>query len=270
MRSCRGRCVPPSPRPPTPPAGRGRSCMRRPSAHTGHSRRGTRWACTTCRRGWPTPARGWPRSRRRCPARIRARPRSAPTPPAASATSAATCTAAWSRRSTRGPGRRGPARRGWRGWPMPWRGPAPPTRTPTTPPGPASRTARGVVTDVLDRLAGPAGELLARVDDILVARGLPAGHPIVDLLRRLGALPADAAHAISAQRSAPLRAAGSELRRHADGYGALHADNDWRGTAAERFAAQRSAAAAHLAGSAERIRDTADYLDDVADWIDRS
>jgi len=126
------------------------------------------------------------------------------------------------------------------------------------------------VTDVLDRLAGPAGELLARVDDILVARGLPAGHPIVDLLRRLGALPADAAHAISAQRSAPLRAAGSELRRHADGYGALHADTDWQGTAAERFAAQRSAVAAHLAGSAERIRDTADYLDDVADWIDRS
>ena len=150
------------------------------------------------------------------------------------------------------------------------------------------------MTDVLDRLAGPAGELLARVDDILVARGLPAGHPIVDLLRRLGALPADAAHAISAQRSAPLRAAGSELRRHADGYGAvdaglggamdadlggavdadlggaLPANPGWQGTAAERFAAQRSAVAAHLAGSADRIRDTAAYLDDVADWIDRS
>jgi hypothetical protein len=163
------------------------------------------------------------------------------------------------------------------------------------------------VTDLLERLDGPAGELLARVDDVLVARGLPAGHPIVDLLRRLGALPADAARAISAQRSAPLRAAGSELRRHADayetldadmgygagggdgadggcgvgrGYGAgggdgadfvrVGADTGWRGTAAERFEAQRSAVAAHLTASAGRIRDTAAYLDEVADWIDRS
>jgi len=46
--------------------------------------------------------------------------------------------------------------------------------------------------DLLDRVTGPAADLLARVDDGLLAEGAPAGHPIWPLLRRAGALPGDA------------------------------------------------------------------------------
>jgi hypothetical protein len=127
------------------------------------------------------------------------------------------------------------------------------------------------VTDPLDRLAGPAGDLLDRVDDALIAHGFPAGHPIVPLLRRLGALPSDVARAVSAPRPEPLRATGSALRRHAEAHRqSLPPDPTWAGAAGGEFEAQRAALAGFLDAGGERLRATADYLDEVADWIEGS
>jgi hypothetical protein len=138
------------------------------------------------------------------------------------------------------------------------------------------------VSDALDRLTPPGADLLERVDAALVAHGLPPGHPVTALLRRLGALPADVLHAISAWRPAPLRAAASDLRHTADEYERLRdvlaPPPEWAGAAADGFAAHRTALVGSLgetgaideAGLAGRLRATAAYLDDVAEWLDRS
>jgi hypothetical protein len=132
----------------------------------------------------------------------------------------------------------------------------------------------------LDRLAGPGADLLARVDAALLAHGLPTGHPIVGLLRRLGALPGDASRAISAQRPAVLRAAGSELRKTIEGYerqrDLFGTPADWSGSAGAAFAEHRAALVGFLAGDtggadmAGRLRATAEYLDEVAEWMEDS
>jgi hypothetical protein len=142
--------------------------------------------------------------------------------------------------------------------------------------------------DALDRLVPLGTDLLERVDAALMAHGLPAGHPIIEQLRRLGALPADALRAIAARRSAPLRAAAAELRRTADEYeqqaDLLATPAQWTGPAGERFAAHRASLAAHLgdttgaggaagadaAGLSGRLRATAAHLDEIADWVDGS
>jgi hypothetical protein len=138
------------------------------------------------------------------------------------------------------------------------------------------------MTDALDSLAEPGGDLMARVDAVLSTYGLPTDHPVAGLLRRLGALPTDALDAITALRAAPLRAAAIELRRTADGYSyqrdLLATPVEWAGSAGERFARYRADLVAHLAATGDsdepglvgRLRDTADYLDDVATWVDRS
>src|SRR2546430_38015 len=113
------------------------------------------------------------------------------------------------------------------------RSPVPARRTPAPTTTHSVAWQGRTVADVLDRLVDPAGELLARVDAALLAHGVPTDHAIVALLRRLGALPSDAMHAISACRPAPLRAAASELRQHAEGYAREHASlgsaPDWSG-----------------------------------------
>jgi hypothetical protein len=135
------------------------------------------------------------------------------------------------------------------------------------------------VTDALDRLAEPGAHLLERVDAILLASGLPAGHPITGLLRRLGALPTDAMHAICAQQPAPLRAAATEARRLVDGYerqrDLIAAPAGWAGAAGERFGAHRETVVAYLDGAGERgvidrLRSTAACLDELAEWMGRS
>jgi len=138
------------------------------------------------------------------------------------------------------------------------------------------------MTDALDRLAAPGADLLDRVDRVLVTHGLPTDHPIIDLLRRLGALPTDAFRAISGLRPAPLRAAATELRRTADGYARqrdlLATPVEWTGVAGEQFAVYRAGLVGHLGETGEtggpglvgRLYATAGYLDDVADWADRS
>jgi hypothetical protein len=130
------------------------------------------------------------------------------------------------------------------------------------------------MTDALDRLAEPGADLLGRVDAALLAHGFPAGHPIAGLLRRLGALPADTLHAISALRPAPLRAAASELRSTIDGYqrqrDLLDTPAGWAGSAGDRFAARRGALTAFLGETAEAGHATVAYLEDVAEWMERS
>jgi hypothetical protein len=130
------------------------------------------------------------------------------------------------------------------------------------------------MTDALDRLAEPGADLLERVDAALLAHGFPAGHPIADLLRRLGALPGDALHAISALRPAPLRAAASELRHTIDGYeqqrDLLRTPPGWTGSAGDRFAALRAALTGFLGETADAGHATRRYLEDVADWMERS
>jgi hypothetical protein len=127
------------------------------------------------------------------------------------------------------------------------------------------------LTDALDRLAEPGADLLERVDTALLAHGFPAGHPIAGLLRRLGALPADALHAISALRPAPLRTAASELRQVIDGYqrqrDLLPAPPGWTGAAGDRFATLQTALTGFLGETAEAGRATMAYLDDVAEWM---
>jgi hypothetical protein len=138
------------------------------------------------------------------------------------------------------------------------------------------------VSDALDRLLPSGADLLERVDAALMAHGLPAGHPVTPLLRRLGALPADVLDAISAWRPALLRAVASDLRHTAGGYqrqrDLLVLPTGWAGAAGEGFAAHRKALVEFLgqtgapdeAGLVGRLRATAAYLDEVAEWLDRS
>ena len=132
--------------------------------------------------------------------------------------------------------------------------------------------------DPLDHLAGSAADLLGRVDGSLLAAGAPGDHRIWPLLRRVRALPGDAAHAVTGLRAAPLVAAGGArrtlLRRYDEAHGALADGGSWQGSGAEAFAAHRAALAAHLADGAEslagRIEATAAYADAIADWISRT
>lgn len=129
--------------------------------------------------------------------------------------------------------------------------------------------------DPLDHLTGPAADLLSRVDHLLDAAGAPVEHPVWPLLRRLRALPGEAARAVAELRPEPFAAAAAELRgliRRYDHVAAtLTADLPWEGGAAEAFAARRTALAEHLASGPEslvhRTAASADYLDAVAEWI---
>ncbi|GAA1804272.1 hypothetical protein HC028_04230 [Planosporangium flavigriseum] len=132
------------------------------------------------------------------------------------------------------------------------------------------------MSDGLDRLLPPAATLLARVDAVLVAHGVPPAHPVTALLRKLGALPADVLDAISAWRPAPLRDAAADLRQTAEEYASLHglltAPAGWAGPTFEGFAAHQAALSEFLGepGLEGRLLATAAYLDEVAEWLDRS
>lgn len=126
--------------------------------------------------------------------------------------------------------------------------------------------------DALDRLAPPAADLLARVDDTLVRCGAPPEHPVWPLLRRLRALPGEAVAAIAAASPAPLGTTGAVLRRldeaYAHAYAALPAEVEgWRGVGAESFAAQWAALRTHLGEDlAERLRGTRSFVEAVERW----
>jgi hypothetical protein len=133
--------------------------------------------------------------------------------------------------------------------------------------------------DLLDRVYPVAHDLLDRVDATLVAGGAPADHPVLPLLRRVGALPGAVVAHLARVAPDGLAGAGDALRRQADGYreraDAVPMPAAWRGPAAESFGAAWSGLSAHLAGGgpdtlAGRLDDTAGYLDDVAAWLVRA
>lgn len=132
--------------------------------------------------------------------------------------------------------------------------------------------------DALDHLAGPGADLLRRVDTLLGDTGAPAGHPVWPLLRRLRVLPGDALDAVLACRPAPLVAAGAATRNAKRAYDevrvVLAGPGDWRGPAAEAYAARRQALVSYLGDGPEslagRMTTTAGYADAVAGWIGRT
>lgn len=141
--------------------------------------------------------------------------------------------------------------------------------------------------DALDRVAGPALDLLARVDDQLTRHGAAAADPVWPLLRQVRALPGDAVAAFRAVRPAPLAAAGAAIRPHLDGYAeaadALAGRVDWTGAAAQAYDAVRAALATRLTGGsptttgpvspvslAGNLAATAGYAEALADWVSSS
>jgi hypothetical protein len=139
--------------------------------------------------------------------------------------------------------------------------------------------------DILDRVSEPAGDLMRRVDGVLLAAGAPADHLVWPLLRKLGALPGDVVESFRSMRSAPLRAAAHELRARAERFAdenaalaAAVAATPWQGDAAQQFTMRWRSLARHLGDRpaidddslAGRLATTASYVDSVADWMDRA
>ena len=71
--------------------------------------------------------------------------------------------------------------------------------------------------DALDRLAEPGLDLLRRVDT-LIAAGVPEGHRVWPLLRRMQVLPGDAVRSFLDLHPVPLASAGHAVRRLVRGY----------------------------------------------------
>jgi hypothetical protein len=125
--------------------------------------------------------------------------------------------------------------------------------------------------DALDRLAGPAGGLLARVDDILAATGAPDDHPLWTVLRRVQALPGDAVAAVVALRPSAMSEAGATLRGYLPAYAgardALDRPVEWSGAAGDAFAAHARTLAEALASAAAGVRETSTAADAMAGWL---
>jgi len=132
--------------------------------------------------------------------------------------------------------------------------------------------------DQLDQVIGTATPLLRRAEDVLETSGAPAGHPLWGHLRRVGLLPADAAHAVAGLRPSALVEAEAELRVAArvcvEAAAALPAPGDWEGEAAEAYDELRRRAAGHLSGGGasldERFEASADLAAALHDWMTRT
>ncbi len=129
--------------------------------------------------------------------------------------------------------------------------------------------------DLLDRIAVPARDLLARVDGALLAGGAPADHPIWPLLCRVGALPGELVAQLTDAPTGQLRSSADLLREYrrsyVDGVDTMPGAAGWRGRAADAFGAQWRSLATHLADGpdsmAGRLLDTVSFVDDVAAWL---
>jgi len=128
--------------------------------------------------------------------------------------------------------------------------------------------------DALDHLAGPGLELLDRVDDLLVRAGAPDDHAIWPLLRRVRALPGEAAAAVVALSRGPLDVAARDVRLLVRGYdevrGALSTPVAWEGAAGDAFATHRAGLADGVVAAGDDLAAIAATADEVAEWIDRS
>jgi hypothetical protein len=71
--------------------------------------------------------------------------------------------------------------------------------------------------DLLDRVLEPGTDLLARVDDILLRTGAPAGHSVWSSLSKVGALPSAAVAAVAALSPTDIRAIAEHLTEVGDG-----------------------------------------------------
>ncbi|HTF07703.1 MAG TPA: hypothetical protein VK659_05965 [Asanoa sp.] len=129
--------------------------------------------------------------------------------------------------------------------------------------------------DALDHLAGPAGELLARVDDVLARFGAAEDDPVWMLLRRVRALPGEAVAALVPSLAAsPVAAAAAAVREragpYADAQAALTTPVAWEGPAGEAFAAHTSRLAGDLGDAADALAATGRLADEVDAWIDHT
>ncbi|MET8305254.1 hypothetical protein [Micromonospora sp. NPDC005173] len=131
--------------------------------------------------------------------------------------------------------------------------------------------------DPLDRLAEPGLDLLRRVDTLLAA-GVPEGHRVWPLLRRMQVLPGDAVRGFLDLHPAPLAGAGRAVRRLVRGYddvcAALTDPVLWSGPAASAYGQEPAALLRHLDEGPEslvgRLESTAGYADALADWVEGS
>ncbi|MBM7492101.1 hypothetical protein JOD64_003323 [Micromonospora luteifusca] len=131
--------------------------------------------------------------------------------------------------------------------------------------------------DALDRLAEPGLDLLRRADR-LIAAGVPEGHRVWPLLRRMQVLPGDAVRGFLDLHPAPLADAGHAVRRLVRGYddvsAALTDSVLWSGPAATAYGQQRAALLRHLDEGPDslvgRLESTAGYADALADWVEGS
>ncbi|RAO61063.1 hypothetical protein [Micromonospora saelicesensis] len=131
--------------------------------------------------------------------------------------------------------------------------------------------------DALDRLAEPGLDLLRRVDR-LIAAGVPEGHRVWPLLRRMQVLPGDAVRGFLDLHPVPLASAGHAVRRLVRGYddvsAALTDSVLWSGPAATAYGQQRAALLRHLDEGPDslvgRLESTAGYADALADWVEGS
>ncbi len=126
--------------------------------------------------------------------------------------------------------------------------------------------------DALDRLAGPARDLLAKVDDSLARTGAPADHPLWPLLRHLRVLPGDAVGAVAGLDPASVDAMGPPLRTLSDRYSQSSTPPlDWHGPAAQAFNDHwRTLSAFVEQGLSGRLADTASFAEAVAAWMRRT
>jgi len=131
------------------------------------------------------------------------------------------------------------------------------------------------MSDALDHLAGPAGLLLSRVDELLTRFGAADDDPLWPLLRRVRALPGEAVVALSSTlRAEPIAAAGAEVRArtttYADARIAITAPVAWEGPAGDAFAAHTDRLAADLATAGDALASTAGLADEIAGWAART
>ncbi|MCM4079392.1 hypothetical protein [Paractinoplanes hotanensis] len=132
--------------------------------------------------------------------------------------------------------------------------------------------------DRLDQVLDAATPLLRRAEQVLDAAGAPAGHPVLDDLRRVRLMPADAAQAVAGLRPSALADAAAELRAGArvcaEVATSLPPPGAWEGEAADAYDDRRRRYAVHLSGTGEsldeRLEATADLAAALREWMTRT